>query len=143
MTKPVIVTMSRGNPDDLVEIIDDNGEKTQRMGLCKHVEQSYLSKTFNDLFSYMVDPDGDELNKPYTQSEIELASAIQNMKSAGDVILIPRIDGEFNNDTHISLDSRVSEYSNQIIERKELNIKGDTIPYESIDLKVRGSFFGG
>lgn len=141
--KPILVTLSRDNADDLVEFTDSTGAKKMRAGLARCVPYSLLDRTFYDLVKYMCDPVGCDGNPSYQDKERDLALTYQSEhaeKSDG-VLKVRR--GGVTLEGLISFSEPISAHFGRIVEQKTIDTAAGPMDCKGIDLVFSKNYFGG
>lgn len=141
--KPILVTLSRDNGDDLVSFTDASGAEKMRTGLVRCVPYSILDKTFLDLMNYMCDPAGADGNPPYQGKELELAITYQgeHVENAQGALAARR--GGVKLETLIGFSEPVSAHFSRIVEQKTLQTATGPMDCKGIDLILTKKYSGG
>jgi len=141
--KPILVTISRNNADDLVDFTDAAGTKKQRMGLVRCVPYTLLDKSFRDLAVYMFDPIGADGNQNYEGTERELAITYQTELTLPQLSFIHKRNNVLVDKPVIELSDLVSKYFGQIVEQKTLDTLTGPLDCKSLDLVMTRNYYGG
>ncbi len=144
MAKTIIMQLSRDSEDDIIDIEDEQGQVQQRMGLLKHLPDSYLHKTLDAVCEYMTNSSGDEYNSPLTEDEQQIAQDYISLLNEPDNIRFhPRIGDEYNTSVTLTMNDTLSQKLDDIVQPKEIVENGQTHTYKSIDLMVKYEPGGG
>ena len=112
--------------------------------LPKRINESYLGKTFDEVIQYMLEEEGDEMNKPYNSAERYAVAKINDwivQKNAGKIGI--GLEAQINDQETISVEfeDKLSDYSDRII-LDETNEETST-PYNRIHVQIATAFING
>jgi hypothetical protein len=129
MAKPIIVTL------------DPMEDRESNNILVKRVDEIYLSGTFRELVNYVLDPEPDEYNMEYNSKEKSLADRIRGwfneVDGVNSYITLKAINAQDKATEPLDLDTKVNNYSKDIVRIKEENVDNENLPYKCIDLLIK------
>lgn len=129
MAKPIIVTL------------DPMEDRESNSILVKRVDEGYLSNTFRELVNYVLDSEPDEYNEEYNTKEKNLSERIRGwfnqVDGVNSYITLKAINAQDKATDPLDLDSKIADYSKDIVRIKEENVDNENLPYKCIDLLIK------
>jgi hypothetical protein len=136
MDKKIIVNVKRGNDDDVVTYVDEQGQTCVNYGLVKQIPPEYHSRTVRDVVSYVCRPDADSYNKALSESEQNLSQTYLGKVQEKTISFVPLIGTQYDQSYKISLDDVLESHFGRIINKRDITTGGDceTVGYISLQM---------
>lgn len=104
---------------DEVTFIDELQRERSRIGLYRQIPDRLEKGTFGEILEYMCLTDDEITQKPYSQSEQELAQAILDIRDSSDVTRIFLVkQGELDTENSYGLEERIHHHFSQALQSK-------------------------
>ncbi|MFW5746888.1 MAG: hypothetical protein ACOCWQ_05060 [Nanoarchaeota archaeon] len=139
----IVVNLHRNSEQDMVSV--SVGDRIQeRRGLFRELPAGYETKSLLEVLQYMCNPEGDEINDPYSPLELEVLDHLRPIVTdRSNSTIYAVVDGEIDDTNPLDLATSIDQYAPSIYSSRTMNLRGEPEQYKLVELIASKRFEGG